>query len=133
MFWILLGLFCHESMLLLDPGLNYFLITFCLVQQGSNYKSKMNKRLIFWLFSFTNQCFSYSNLEHYQCALCRQKFWFFFNSDISKILIVVLIIFEILLTRDCPISDQILNSPSTNDITTCKFDGHVIVKLLSFY
>ena len=107
--------------MLLDPGLNHFLITFCLVQQGSNYKNKMNKSLIFGLSSFTNQCFSYSNLEHYRCAFCRKNSDSLFNSDISKI------IFQILLTRCCLIFHHILNSPNTNDITTCKFDGHVIV------
>ena len=48
-------------------------------------------------------------------------------------MVVVLIIFEILLTLRSLISDQILYSLNTNNLTKLKFDGREMVKLLPIH
>ena len=48
-------------------------------------------------------------------------------------MVVVLIIFEILLTLRSLISDQILHSLNTNNLIKLKFDGREMVKLLPIH
>ena len=65
-------------------------------------------------------------------SICR-KSHIVINFDVDYRVVVVLIIFEILLTLRSLISDQILYSLNTNNLTKLESDGLEMVKLLPIH